>query len=195
MSAMSNQIYSNNVNRAATETSEDLVSGRGPACKFVDLCRQSDTVSPKQNNKNSTTARKSKNRKWSKEENMLIIEYYFRSNPSRLRYNQKMLELWNRKGLFFITELRLVDQTNNIQQTGWLTEIELEEIERKIELDNCNKKDTDPDNVTPQEKNTTTMSEEEPSVEQVDEPLMKTRVFDILSRYYLMKRKKSFLRG
>ena len=126
---------------------------------------------------------------------MLIIEYYFRSNPSRLRYNQKMLELWNRKGLFFITELRLVDQTNNIQQTGWLTEIELEEIERKIELDNCNKKDTDPDNVTPQEKNTTTMSEEEPSVEQVDEPLMKTRVFDILSRYYLMKRKKSFLRG
>ena len=73
MSAMSNQIYSNNVNRAATENSEDLVSGRGPACKFVDLCRQCDTVSPKQNNKNSTTARKSKNRKWSKEENMLII--------------------------------------------------------------------------------------------------------------------------
>ena len=87
MSAMSNQIYSNNVNGAGTENSEDLVSGRGPACKFVDLCRQSDTVSPKQNNKNSATARKSKNRKWSKEENMLIIEYYFRSNPSRLRYN------------------------------------------------------------------------------------------------------------
>ena len=106
-----------------------------------------------------------------------------------------MLELWNRKGLFFITEQRLVDQTNNIQQTGWLTEIELEEIERKIELDNCNKKDTDPDNVTPQEKDTTTMSEEEPSVEQVDEPLIKTRVFDTLSRHYLMKRKKIFLRG
>ena len=70
--------------------------------------------------------------------------------------------------LFFITEQQLVDQAKNIHKRGWLTEIEFEEIERKIELDNGNKIDNDPDNVTPQETNTTTMSEEEPSIEQVD---------------------------
>ena len=80
-----------------------------------------------------------------------------------------MLELWNGKGLFFITEQWLVDQANNIHKRGWSTEIELEQIERKIELENGNRSDTDPDNVTPQETNTTTMSEEEPSIEQVDE--------------------------
>ena len=80
-----------------------------------------------------------------------------------------MLQLWNSKSLFFITEKRLVDQPNNIRKMGWLIEIELEEIETKIELDNGNKNDTNPDNVTAQETNTTTMSEEEPSSEHVDE--------------------------
>ena len=59
--------------------------------------------------------------------------------------------------------------TNNIRKMGWLIEIELEEIETKIELDNGNKNDTNPDNVTAQETNTTAMSEEEPSIEHVDE--------------------------
>ena len=36
---------------------------------------------------------------------MFIMECYFRSNPSRLGYRKRMLELWNSKGLFFITEL------------------------------------------------------------------------------------------
>ena len=69
----------------------------------------------------------------------------------------------------FITEQRLVDQVNNIRKRGWLTEIELEEIERKIELDNGNRNNTDPDKVTPQETNITIISEEEPSIELVDE--------------------------
>ena len=45
-----------------------------------------------------------------------------------------MLELWNSKGLFFITELWLVDQANNIPKSGCLTEIELEEKEKKLSL-------------------------------------------------------------
>ena len=80
-----------------------------------------------------------------------------------------MLKLWNSKGLFFITEQRLVYLANNICTRGWLTEIELEEIKKKIELDNGNMNDTDTENVTLQETNTTTMSKEEPSIEQVDE--------------------------
>ena len=80
-----------------------------------------------------------------------------------------MLQLWNSKSLFFITEKRLVDQPNNIRKMGWLIEIELEEIETKTELDNGNKNVTNRDNVTAQETNTTTMSEEEPSIEHIDE--------------------------
>ena len=44
MSAMSNQIYNNNVSRVITKSSEGLVSGRGPVCEWADLSRQSDTV-------------------------------------------------------------------------------------------------------------------------------------------------------
>ena len=58
MSAMSNQIYSNNVNGAGTENSEGFVSSRGPVCERADLSRQSDTVNPEQNNQNSATTRK-----------------------------------------------------------------------------------------------------------------------------------------
>ena len=97
------------------------------------------------------------------------MECYFCSNPSRMGYRKRMLELWNIKGLFFITKWRLVDQANSIRKRGWLAEIELEETERKIELNNGNRNDTDLDNVTPKETNNTTMSEEESSIEQVDQ--------------------------
>ena len=72
-------------------------------------------------------------------------------------------------GLFFITEHRLFDQANNIRKRGWVTEIEQEERKIKLELDNDNRNDTDPDNLILQETNTTTMLEEELSIEQVDE--------------------------
>ena len=49
------------------------------------------------------------------------MECYFRSNPNRLGYRKRMLQLWNSKGLFFITEQRLVDQANNIRKLDWLT--------------------------------------------------------------------------
>ena len=97
------------------------------------------------------------------------MECYFCSNPSRMGYRKRMLELWNIKGLFFITKWRLVDQANSIRKRGWLTEIELEETERKMELNNGNRNDTDLDNVTPKETNNTTMSEEESFIEQVDQ--------------------------
>ena len=90
---------------------------------------------------------------------MFIMECYFCSNLSRLGYRKRMLELWNSKSLFFINEQQLVDQAINILKKSWLTEIELEQIEGKIELDNGNRNNTDPDNITPQETNTTTMSE------------------------------------
>ena len=50
-----------------------------------------------------------------------------------------------------------------------MNKIKLEDIKRKIELDNSYKNDTDPENFTSQETNTTTMFEEELSFEQINE--------------------------
>ena len=60
MSVTLNQVYINNANGAGTENSEALVSNRGLVNKPVDLCRQSDATSPKQNRQYCTTTRKRK---------------------------------------------------------------------------------------------------------------------------------------
>ena len=43
-----------------------------------------------------------------------------------------MLSLWLQKGMFWISEQRLVDQANTIRKNIWMTELEIEEPERKI---------------------------------------------------------------
>ena len=43
-----------------------------------------------------------------------------------------MLSLWIQKGMFWVSEQRLVDQTNTILRNSWMTELEIEELERKI---------------------------------------------------------------
>ena len=44
-----------------------------------------------------------------------------------------MHALWNEKGMFQITEQRLLDQKAQIIRKKWLTDLELEEIKRMIE--------------------------------------------------------------
>ena len=74
--------------------------------------------------------------------NMVVMECYFRSNPVDengipLRgYRQRLLREWNERGLFPTTEQRLCDQARAIRKNGWLTELELEGIKRKIQVDN-----------------------------------------------------------
>ena len=43
-----------------------------------------------------------------------------------------MLSLWVQKGMFWVSEERLVDQANTIRRNRWMTELELEELERKV---------------------------------------------------------------
>ena len=49
---------------------------------------------------------------------MFLMECHFRSNPSRLGYQKIIQELWNSKGLFFITEQLLFDQAKQYPQKG-----------------------------------------------------------------------------
>ena len=43
-----------------------------------------------------------------------------------------MLGLWQQKGMLWVSEQRLVDQANAICRNGWMAELEIEELERKV---------------------------------------------------------------
>ena len=43
-----------------------------------------------------------------------------------------MLSLWLNEGLFWISEQRLVDQASTIRRSRWMTELEIEELERNL---------------------------------------------------------------
>ena len=47
-------------------------------------------------------------------------------------YRKRMLSLWLQKGVFLVSEQRLVDQANTIRRNSWMTELEIEELERKV---------------------------------------------------------------
>ena len=48
------------------------------------------------------------------------------------RYVLGMLSLWLNKGMFWVSEQRLVDQANTIRRNSWMTELEIEELERNL---------------------------------------------------------------
>ena len=47
-------------------------------------------------------------------------------------YRKRMPSLWLQKGMFRVSALRLVDQASAIRRNSWMTELEIEELERKV---------------------------------------------------------------
>ena len=43
-----------------------------------------------------------------------------------------MLSLWLQKGMFWVSEQILVDQANTVRSNSCMTELEIEELERKV---------------------------------------------------------------
>lgn len=76
-----------------------------------------------------TTARM----KWTKEVNKLVIKCFYKSDPNQRGYRKRMINIWKEIGVFDITEQRLADQSRAIRTNGWLSEMEMEEIQREIE--------------------------------------------------------------
>ena len=74
----------------------------------------------------------SKRRKWTSQENKIVMECYSLNEPKIRGYRKCMLSLWLQKGMFRISEQRLVDQANTIRRNSWMTESEIEELERKV---------------------------------------------------------------
>ena len=71
-------------------------------------------------------------RRWTKEENKLVMRCFYQNDPTRRGYQKRMIAIWREIGTFEITEQRLANQVGVISTNVWLTEVELEEIRRKI---------------------------------------------------------------
>ena len=71
-------------------------------------------------------------RKWTSQDNKIVMKYYLLSEPQIRGYRKYMLSFWLQKGIFWLSEQRLVDQTNTIRRNSWMTELAIEELERKV---------------------------------------------------------------
>ena len=60
------------------------------------------------------------------------MECYLLTEPKIRGYRKRMLSLWLQKGMYWVSEQRLVDQANTIHRNSWMTELEIEELERKV---------------------------------------------------------------
>ena len=60
------------------------------------------------------------------------MECYLLSKPKIRGYRKRMLSLWQQKSMFWVSEQRLVDQANNIRGNSWMTQLEIEDLERKV---------------------------------------------------------------
>ena len=74
----------------------------------------------------------SKPRKWSNQETKIAMECYLLSEPKVRGYRKSMLSLCLNKGMFWVSEQRLVDQANTIRRNSWLIDLDIEKLERNL---------------------------------------------------------------
>ena len=117
----SNEIETNNVN-------ESQLTEQGPSSS---KCSREGNIS--HHHANPVISRR---RKWTSQENKIVIECYLLSKPKNRGYRKQMLSLWLQKFMFWLSEQRLVDLANIIHRNSWMTELEIEELERKVTRSN-----------------------------------------------------------
>ena len=66
------------------------------------------------------------------QENKIFMEFYLLNEPKIRGYRKCVLSLWLQKGMFRVSEQRLVDQANTIRRNSWMTKLEMEELEREV---------------------------------------------------------------
>ena len=69
----------------------------------------------------------SKGRKWTSQENKIVMECYLLSQPKIRGYRKRMQSLWLQKGMYTLLVL-----PNTTRRNSWMTELEIEELERKV---------------------------------------------------------------
>ena len=74
----------------------------------------------------------SKRRKWPIQENKIIMKCYLLSEPKVRGYRKRMLSLWLNKGIFWVSEQRLVDQPYTVHRNSWMTQLQTNKLERNL---------------------------------------------------------------
>ena len=74
----------------------------------------------------------SKRKKWTSQENKIVVGCYLLSEPKIRGYRKRMQNLWLQKRMFLVSEQRLVDQAIPICKNSWMTELEIEELGRTV---------------------------------------------------------------
>ena len=70
--------------------------------------------------------------KYTRQDNIMIMECYYTSEPERRGYIKRMSQLWQNRGGNVVTDQRLADQARAIIRKKWLTEVELLEIKERV---------------------------------------------------------------
>ena len=115
-----NSLLNSDVNRAGANDGEGPSSGRCPMAQQHGPGRHPATAARMR-------------RKWTKYENRVVMECFYLSDPKTRGYRKRMHVLWNDRGMFNVTEQRLIDQKFQIGKKQWLSALELEEIQRNVE--------------------------------------------------------------
>ena len=68
----------------------------------------------------------SKRRKWTTQENKIVMECYLLSKSKIKGYRKRMLSLWLQKHMFWVSEQILVDQANTIRRNSRMNESEID---------------------------------------------------------------------
>ena len=66
----------------------------------------------------------------------IVFECWIRSDPTKIKYRQRLKKIWDEIGVFLVTEQKLADQARQIRTNKWLTDMEIKEIKRKLEQKN-----------------------------------------------------------
>ena len=90
---------------------------------------------------------------WTREENQIVLECYFRSNPSQRGYRKRMMEIWQERSTFQTTSQRLADQVRTIMKKGLFSYLELLEIHQKTLKQNYNTVSDTPSGVKQKQSN------------------------------------------
>ena len=70
--------------------------------------------------------------RWTKEVNKIVMRYFYQRDPTKRGHRKQIMRIWREIGVSDVTKQRLADQTRVIRTNGWLSKVELDEIQRKI---------------------------------------------------------------
>ena len=106
--------------------------------------------------------------------NKLVMQCYFKSDPSKRNYRKRMHVIWHYIRGFELTEQKLVEQARAIRTNKWLSDLELEQLQREIRREE--RKQSQQTCVTKERPETTVIEDrEEDTGEQRHEALIERR--------------------